>query len=137
MTFSMGPIEDDIIARIKTVISRVYVTEVPSDITPTYPLVVCYFGGPLRTIKDHGMRSVRSDTLLAYLTVQIISLSDTSARDIADLIRDKLLGYIPVNSGEMIPEGGLGYSKAAVNAAPVKYYRELAFTFTTNLAYNN
>lgn len=136
MTFKMGPVEDDITAKLKTINSRVYVSEVPPDAS-NFPLMVCYFGGPIRSGQDHSLRGSRSDTMIAYLTVQVMSTTDSSARDVADLVRDLLMGYHPTNCGEMVVEGGMNYSNVATSAAPTKYYREVAFTFRTNLADNN
>src|SRR5664280_693982 len=122
MSQKTGPTEDSIITQLETVISRVYETIVPSGIAPVYPLIVVYFGTPARSGSDHHMTSVRNDTQIGYLTVQTISTTSISARDINDKVRDKLVGFIPVDGGEMVPEGGISYSKGNNDVPPTKYY---------------
>lgn len=136
MSLNTGPTEDSIITQLKTVISRVYGTEVPSDIVVVYPFIVVYFGTPIRSGLDHHITSVRNDTQIGYLTVQTISTTDISARDINNKVRDKLVGFIPTDGSEMVPEGGISYSKVNSLAQPTKYYRESAFSYRTNLSWN-
>lgn len=137
MTLSTATTEDQIVNRLKTINPRVYVSAVPSDITPKYPLMVCYFGGPVRAARGRHITSTRNDPLVGYLTVQVTSLTDTSARDVNDLVRDSLVGFVPDNSGEMVLEGGLSYSSGNNDAPPVKYYRESAFSYVTNRQWVN
>lgn len=132
-----APYEDAIKARVQSVIPRVYVSEVPDDEpTPAYPYVTLFFGGPIRQGFDHHISGTRNDTMVAYGTAQIQSLTDVSARDVADRVRDVLMGYVAPNCGEIIVEGGLSYSNGTNAVPPTKYYREVGFTFRTNLQWN-
>jgi len=135
--FTTATYEDAITARVQSVAPRVWVNEVPDDVlTPAMPYVVLYFGGPIRAAFDHHIAGSRNDTLVAYCTAQVISETDTSARDVADRVRDALSGFIPPNCGELTIEGGLSYSNASNTVPPTKFYREVGATFRTNLQWN-
>lgn len=128
--------EAEIEARVKTVANRVFVTEVPPGTpTPAYPYVIIRFGGPVRGYRDRHITSTKNDTMIAYCTMQVISETDASARDLADRIRDAVTGYIPTNCGEMACEGGMAYSNATNTNPPTKFFREVGFTFRTNLQF--
>lgn len=138
MTLDTGPFEDAIKARVQSVTPRVFVSEVPPDEpTPAMPYVILYFGGPIRSGRDHHITSVRNDTQIGYCTAQVISKTDTSARDVNNLVRNALVGYRPPDCGEMIPGGGLAYSNGSNDVRPTKYYRESGYTFATNLGWND
>lgn len=138
MSLDTGPAEDAIKARVLTVTPRVFVSEVPADQpTPEMPYVILYFGGPIRSARDHHITSVRNDTLIGYCTAQVISRTDISARDVNNRVRDALVGYRPPDSGEMIPGGGLAYSNGSNDVKPTKYYRESGYTYATNLSWND
>lgn len=137
MTLNLTP-EEDILSRVQTnVLSRTYDTEVPEGTTPAYPYVVVYFGTPVRSASDHHITSTRNDTLIGYVTVQVISKDAVSARAIASKAQGELTGYRPVDSGEMILDGGTAYSRVATDTKPTRFYRELAFSYRTNLTFNN
>jgi hypothetical protein len=138
VTLDTGPLEDDIEALVKTVIPRVWVSEIPADVvTPGYPYVILYFGGPIRSAADHHITSVRNDTMIGYCTVQVVSETDKSARDVNNRIRNALVGHRPPDAGEMASEGGLAYSRGNNDVKPTKYYRETGYSYRTNLGWNN
>lgn len=137
MTLDTGPLEDAIEARVKTVISRVWISQVPSDLpTPEMPYVVIFFGGPVRASSDHHITSTRNDTVIGYCTVQVISLTDKSARDVNNKIRNALVGFRPTDAGEMVTEGGLAYSRGSNDVKPTTYYRETGYSYRMNLSWN-
>ncbi len=128
--------EADILAKVKTLANRVYTYEVPdADATPAYPYVVVYFGEPVRTGVDHHITSTRNDTLRGYVTVQVISSDVDSANALKNKLKVGLTGYRPVDSGEMVMEGGTGY--AFTDSKPTKFFRELGYSYRTNLTWND
>lgn len=132
-----GPLEDDIQAVVTTVCPRVWVSEIPSDVaTPKYPYVILYFGGPIRSASDHHITSSRNDTTIGYCTVQVVSTTDKSARDVNNLVRNALVGHRPPDAGEMVSEGGLAYSRGNNDVTPTKYYRETGYSYRTNLQWS-
>jgi hypothetical protein len=135
MSLDTTQTETDIINRIKTVLPRVYITEVPDGTDPGDPYVVVYFGEPSRIGTDHHLTSTRNDTLRGFLTIQVISRTDAAASAIKNRIKNALVGFRPADSGEIIAEGGLSYSEASTSGASTKYYRELGFSYMTNLTW--
>jgi len=136
MSLDTTQAEAAIVARLVTVLSRVYVTEVPDSVTPVYPLVVIYFGDPVRIGTDRGIVSTRNDTQRGFAVIQVQAPTDAAARDIKNKIRVSMVGYRPTDCGEMVLEGGYGYSKAATTVKPTIYYREVGMSWLTNLSYN-
>ena len=137
MALTTQPAEDAIVARLKTIVPRVYVTEVPDGVSPVYPYIVVYFGEPTRMSKDRGIVSTRQDTLRGFATFQVVSPTDAASNAVKNAIRESLPGYRPPDCGEMMLEGGGGYSKAATGTAPTLYYREVAMSWLTNLSWVN
>lgn len=137
MTLSTAPFETDIQNRVLTVNPRVFVSEIPDAIpTPAMPYVVIYFGDPIRASGDHHMVSTRNDTNIGYCTVRVTSSTDTSARDVNDLIRDALVGFRPTDCGEMSLGGRMAYSNGSNDVKPTKYYRETGYSYRTNLQWS-
>lgn len=136
MSLHTAPAENDIKATIEVVTPRVFVSEVPGDLpTPAYPYVVIYFGGPIRSGGDHHITSTRNDTTIGYCTVQVVSETDTSARDVNDRIRNALVGHRPPDCGEMILETGAARSNGTNEVKPTKYYRETGYSYRSNLQF--
>jgi hypothetical protein len=137
MSLATAPLEDDIVSIVSAILPRVYVSQVPADVpTPQVPYIVLYFGGPIRTAGDHHITSTRNDTTMGFCTVQVISETDTSARDVNDRVRDALVGHRPPDAGEMVLENGLSYSRGNNEVTPTKYYRESGYSFRSNLQWS-
>lgn len=134
MTLDTTPLEEDIEATVRSVISRVWISEIPADVvTPQMPYAMIYFGGPIRSAADHHITSTRNDTNIGYCTVQIVSSTNDSARDVNNRVRNALVGHRPPDCGEMALEGGLTYSYGSDIVKPTKYYRETGYSYRTNL----
>lgn len=136
MTLNTAPAEDDIKATVQAVTPRVFITEVPSDVpTPAMPYVVIYFGGPIRAASDHHITSTRADTTIGYCTVQVVSETDTSARDVNNRILNALVGHRPPDCGEMVLETGAARSNGTNEVKPTRYYRETGYSYRSNLQF--
>ena len=138
MSLDVTQTETEIEDRLKTIIPRVYNTEVPAGIDPSpqgKPYMVVFFGDPIRTAGDHHITSTRSDVLRGYFTVQVVGADFASVRAIRDRVKNALVGFRPFDSGEIVAEGGISYSRAASNGSDVKYIRELGFSYKTNLTF--
>lgn len=137
MTLNTAATEDDITAKVRDLFAstpRVWVTEVPDNVTtPAYPYAILYFGSPTRTATGRHITTTRWDLLRGFVTVQWVSTDDTSARAMDNKTRVSLTGYRPVDSGEMVLEGGMSYSRASTAVKPTLYYRETGFSYVTNV----
>jgi hypothetical protein len=125
--------EEDILDQIKTVLPRVYVSEVPDNVDPGDPYIVVYFGDPIRIATDHHVENVRHDTMIGYFTVQVISKTDKAARDIKNRVKSALVGFRPYDSGAIVAEGGVSRSRSATESVPKMYYRENGYSYLTNM----
>ena len=125
--------EASIITQVKTVLSRVYVSEVPANVDPGDPYIVIYFGDPIRIATDHHLENVRHDTMIGYFTVQVISKTDTAANSIKNRVKSALVGFCPYDSGPVVAEGGVSRSRSAIESVPQMYYRENGYSYHTNM----
>lgn len=135
MSLDTTATETDILNAIKTAVGhdRVWPTEVPDGQDAAFPYVIVYFGEPIRASGGRHITSTRDDLLIGYITVQVVSTTDASANAVKNRIKAALTGFRPVDSGEMVLEGGMGYSAAQTQVKPTRYFRELAFSYRTNL----
>lgn len=124
-------------ARITAICPRTYVTEVPdTTATPVYPYVILRWIEPVRTAFDHHMVSSLNDTTRGGLIVTVVSETDASANAVKNRIKGSLAGYRPPDCGEMVLEGGAGYSTSNSEPKPTTYSRDLYLSFLTNLSPN-
>lgn len=138
MTLDTSGYEDAIVARIKTVCPRVYVTEIPDTVaTPAYPYVIVRWIEPVRLGTGHHMVGSRNDAQRAGAMISCVSLDDTSARAIKNRIRDSLGGYRPPDCDEIEFEGGLAYSTSNSAASPTTFSRDIYCSWVTNLSPND
>jgi len=139
MSLDTEPTEKDIQNRIEALFPgtpRVWVSAVPDGVvTPKTPYCILYFGMPVRIGTDRHITSVRNDTMRGFVTVQWVSEDDDSARAMMNKTRAALIGYRPVDSGEMVAEGGTAYSSPSTTIKPTLYYRETGFTYLTNVTW--
>lgn len=129
--------EDSILDQLKTIVPRVYVSEHPNPQSPEYPYMIVYFGAPITSGTDRHIVSVKHDTQQAFVTVQVISDTDQSARLVYNAVRYALIGWQPDDSGAMVPGGGMFYSRVGNNAKPTLYYRESTYRYMTNLSWED
>jgi hypothetical protein len=69
---------------------------------------------------------------MSYCVVQSYAPTERAARQVANIVRDKLTGFKPTDAGEMRLSGGRTYSTVESRAVPKKYISEVAFTFVVN-----
>jgi len=111
---------------------------VPDDVTLVYsngtmlPFVVPFFGGYSQALDGRGITSVRQDLGESYVVVQCVGPTERSARQVADLVRDKLTGFIPNDAGEMVPTGNSRVLTPDFSSRPAKYISEVIFRYPVN-----
>jgi len=122
MSLATAPIEDDILAVLRTTVFQVFDSEAPEDsVIPVTnglfsPYLSVYFGGPTSAPGDKHLTSTRNDTTIVTCTVQVNAARSSDA-------------------GSMTLEGGMGYSKASTIDRPTVYIRELAFSMRANMTF--
>jgi hypothetical protein len=130
--------EEDVLAKVKAVCPRTYVTQIPDSVaTPEYPYVLLMWIEPIRTGFDHFMVSSLNDTTRGGLIVRIVSSDDDSANKMKNRIKKELTAYRAPDTDEFKLEGGQSFSTSNGNPKPTTYSRELYYSFLTNLSPNN
>lgn len=138
MGLSLIPIQDEIVAKLKELPQDVYENGVPEDAKLVYsngtmlPFIVPFFGGYAQAIDGRGITSVRQDLGESWVVVQCVGPTERSARQVADLVRDKLIGFIPNDAGELRPTGNSRLLTPDFSSRPVRYISEVIFRYPVN-----
>lgn len=128
-------VQDEIVAQLNELAQDVYETTPPDDtklrFDPTgiiLPYIVVEFSDAYETDAATGIVSTRFDMKESSIIVSCIGPTERSARQVAGLVRDKLVGFIPAGCTELKPiVGGVTYSQP--EAKTNRYISELAFSF--------
>lgn len=139
MSLDLLAVQDQIVVQLETMAQDVYVTAVPDDSKvkhgPTglfLPYVVALFSDMKESASGNGITSVRHNPGLSYCVVQTYAPTERAARQVSNIVRDKLTGFKPTDAGELRLAGGKTYSTVEYNAVPKKYVSEVAFMFIVN-----
>ena len=139
MSLDLLSVQDQIVTELETMAQDVYVTAVPDDSKVKngpnglfLPYVVVLFADVKEAASGNGITSVRHNPGVSYCVVQGHAPTEKAARQVANIIRDKLTGFKPVDAGELRLSGGRTYTSVENNAVPKKYISEVAFTFIVN-----
>ena len=139
MSLDLLAVQDQIVTRLETMAQDIYVTAVPEDSKVAHgpkglflPHVVVLFADMKEAASGNGITSVRHNPGVSYCVVQAIAPTERAARQVANVVRDKLTGFKPTDAGELRLSGGKTYSTVEYNAVPKKYISEVAFVFIVN-----
>ena len=138
MSLSLIPTQDAIIAKLRELPQTVYENTVPSDDMLEYvdgqmmPFIVALFGGYSRAFVGRGITSVRQDLGESYVAVACVGPTERSARQVADLVLNKLTGFKPVNASELTPAPNASMLVFDNSVKPIKYISENTFVFYVN-----
>jgi len=132
-------VQDQIVTRLETMTQDVYVTAVPDDTKVAHganglflPYVLALFADMKEMASGNGITSVRHNPGISYCLIQVHAPTERAARQVTNIVRDKLTGFKPTDAGELRLSGGRTYSSVETNAVPKKYVSEVAFTFIVN-----
>lgn len=137
MGLSLLPIQDQITAKLNELPQTVYENSVPEDTKLEYsngimlPFIVPFYGGFAPGLGSRGITSSRQDLGESFVAVQCVGPTERSARQVADLVVDKLAGFTPVDAGELRPAGGRVLTPDT-SSRPVRYISEVIFRFPVN-----
>lgn len=141
MSLATAPIEDAILAQLKTMAQDVYDNEVEDakhlrkapDGT-ILPYMNVYFGGPREAAGGRGIVNSSLNTNIAYCTVQINGVRMGDVRRVKDIVLNKMVGFFPhTDAGQISLEGSVTYRKASTTTLPTLYIYEIAFSYYCNL----
>ena len=139
MSLDLIAVQDQITAELETMAQDIYVTAVPDDSKVKHganglflPYVVVLFADVKEAASGNGITSVRHNPGISYCVAQAHAPTERAARQVANIVRDKLTGFVPADAGELRLSGGRTYATVENNAVPKKYISEVAFTFIVN-----
>ena len=132
-------IQDTITAKVNEWSQDVYVTAVPDDVKISHganglflPYIVIYFSDVQEAPNGQGIVSSRQNLGISFCAVECVAPTERAARQVADLVRDKLVGFTPTGAGEMRIAGGRTYGAVETDAVPKKYISEISFNYLIN-----
>lgn len=138
MGLSLLPIEDQIITRLKELPQTVYENGVPDDAQLAYsngsmlPFIVPFFGGFAKALDGRGIIGVRQDLGESYVIIQCVGPTERSSRQVADIVRDKMMGFQPTDAGQLEPAGNSRFITPDFSSRPAKYISEVTFRYAVN-----
>lgn len=128
----------DILTRLKE-ISGVEVLEVEDDDqvkrrgTEVLPYIILSLGGPLRAARDRGIMASSRDTNQMWLVLTCVSSNVSVARKLKNEVVEKMVDFVPDNSGRLTLDGGMRYSVASTSTMPKRYAEAVMMGFRHNL----
>lgn len=139
MSLDLIAVQDQITTQLETMAQDVYITAVPDDSKVKHganglflPYVVVLYADIKEASSGNGITSVRHNPGISYCVAQAHAPTERAARQVANIVRDKLTGFTPTDAGELRLSGGRTYATVENNAVPKKYISEVAFTFIVN-----
>lgn len=140
MSLDLLAVHDQITVKLKELPQDVYETAVPEGVKiahggsrPFLPYIIVAYGDMTEFARGRGITSVRNNAGVSFAVVRVIAPAERAARQVANLVRDKLVGFQPTDAGELrLATGGSSYVEAAGNGVPERYVAEIPFTFIVN-----
>lgn len=138
MALSLLAVHDQITTKLRELPQTVYENTAPADDQLEYsggtmlPFIVPIFGGYAHAYEGRGITGVRNDLGQSYVTVACVGPTERSARQVADLVLNKLTGFKPVDAGELKPAPNAGSLVFDNSIKPIKYISEITFIFFVN-----
>ncbi len=143
---SQFSVEDEIVNLIKTIphvdvhegqMSDEKFAALLTDSNQIKPFVTVSFGGlidPRRRI--NGIAGAKTKSYDTTFVVRCVGTTDRISRQVRDLVKDKVLGFVPTNCGEidMALFGGTGEVSSLGN--PTRYASVQAYRFILNSDYD-
>jgi hypothetical protein len=140
MSLDLLAIQDNITSRLNQLAQDVYESEAPEDSKLRFdangmilPYIVVIYSDVYDSADSSGILSTKYDTKDSYVDVVCVAPTERSSRQVAQLVRDKLLGYVPINSGEMKIDGNRRYT--IKDAKPNRFASELSFVYPVNIVW--
>lgn len=137
MSLDLLAVHDQITAKLRELPQDVYETTAPDDSKLRFdasgnilPYIVVTYSDMYESTDSNGVVGTRYDTKVSFADIICVGPTERSARQVANVVRDKLLGFIPSDAGELRLEGGTSY--ATKDNKPNRYSAEISFAFPVN-----
>jgi hypothetical protein len=137
MSLNLLAVQDQIVVKLNELSQDVYETSVPDEKKLRFdangvllPYIVVEFSDMEPGGNIGGILSSKYDVMSSSIVVSCVGPSERSVRQVAGLVRDKLIGYTPTDAGELRPAGGISYTNSDQKVN--RYVSELGFIFAVN-----
>lgn len=131
-------------AKVREVLGKtpVYLAEIPADDQLPMdkngimlPFVALYFGGPIRSVRDRNLVSVRRDVNILYLTAEIFAPTAEIARQIKGQLVEELTGFQEGDMSELSLSGlSLSNTRASNVVRPTQFIEMQSWQCMSNLS---
>ena len=143
MSLNPYELEESILAQVKSLFPKeVYEDDIPEDDSLEYdsrgtlvPFAIIEYGDLTRLRADRGLVSARQDTYLYFFTVTIVTGRANDTKKMMGKMIDGLIGFRPVDGGEITPRGSMKFSRSSTTNRPTQYLRSATFQCVTNLSW--
>jgi len=140
MSLALLPVQDQITTYVKELAQDVYENGVPEDNELVYstdgmmmPFIVVQYSGFIQRSTERGITGPRQDLGRSYADFMCVAPTERAARQIFDLVSDKMTGFEPTGASLLTPEGvGKSYTVSDASTRPVKYVIDLSFSYAVN-----
>lgn len=138
MSLDLLSVQDAIVTKLGELAQDVYETTAPDDTRLRFdtngmilPYIVVEFADMYDSADGAGIISTKYDVKTSYIVVSCVGPTQRSARQVTQLVREKLTGFTPSNAGELTLAGG-GLSYTVADSKPNRFVSEIGFTFKVN-----
>lgn len=138
MSLNLLAVQDQITAKLREIPQDVYETSAPDDSKLRFdasgmilPYAVIEFADIYEGGYVKGIVGAQYNMGESFIIVSCVGPTERSSRQVADLVRQKLTGFIPEDAGELKFSGGSRYFTSQ-DAKPNRYVSEVSFTFPVN-----
>lgn len=138
MSLNLIAVHDQITAKLRELPQDVYETAAPDDSKLRFdssgrmlPYIVLQYSDMYPTGVGNSILGAKYDAAQSYLLVTCVSETERAARQVADSVKNKIVGFQPTDGGEIRFEGGsIAYASAEGKAK--RYVSEIGFLFQVN-----
>lgn len=138
MSLDLLAVQDEITAKLREVPQDVYETAAPEDSKLKFdtsgivlPYIVIEFSDMYESGITGGIISSKYDVAESSVIISCVGPTERSARQVANVVREKLTGFIPADAGELKLFGSARYFTGA-DSRTNRFVSEMAFTFPVN-----
>jgi len=138
MSLNLIAVHDQITAKLRELPQDVYETAAPDDSKLKFdssgrmlPYIVVQYSDMYPTGTGNSITGAKYDAAQSYALISCVSDTERAARQVADAVKNKIVGFQPTDAGELRFEGG-AISYASPEGKSRRYVSEVGFLFQVN-----
>lgn len=140
MALNLLPVQDLITAKLSELPQTVYENSVPDDKLLEHspdgmmlPFIVVRHSGFIQQANERGITGPRQDLGRSFAEVMCVGPTERSARQVLDVVTDKLTGFEPAGGSILTPEGiGKPYAVYDSSGKASKFVCDITFSYAVN-----